>query len=233
MLKTTAYKELHTKRQKDRCYSVLKRGFDFLFSLLCSLLLLIPLALLSILIMLKDPGSPFYFHCRVGRNGKPFRLLKLRSMKKNADNLLDSLSAEQMSEYLKEFKLEDDPRLIGYRKAGNGRTCFGAVLRRLSLDELPQVVWNILIKGDMSFVGPRPVLREELDKYYTPEEQKMLLAVKPGLTGYWQAYARNDAHYSDGNRQQMELYYVQNRSIWLDVKILFATVGAVLQKRGV
>lgn len=220
------------KEKSKSVYAVFKQCFDFFFSLICSVILLMPLLILAILIMLKDRGSPFYFHDRIGKNGKPFRILKLRSMKKGADNLLDSLGAEKMDEYLKEYKLEEDPRLIGYCKPGDGKTCFGALLRQFSLDEIPQVLWNILIKGNMSFVGPRPVMREELDKYYTPEEQALLLSVKPGLTGYWQAYARNNVHYADGERQRMELYYVQNRSILFDIKILFATVGAVLHKRG-
>ena len=84
----------------------------------------------------------------------------------------------------------------------------------------------------MSIVGPRPILQEELESNYTPEEQQLLLSVKPGLTGYWQAYARNDATYETGERQRMELYYVQNQSMWLDLKIVFATFGAVLRKSG-
>ena len=96
-----------------------------------------------------------------------------------------------------------------------------------------QIPYNVLLKGNMSLVGPRPILESELDENYTPEQQELLLSVKPGLTGYWQAYARNDAMYEDGKRQQMELYYVQNRSLWLDVKIIFATVSAVLRKSGV
>ena len=84
----------------------------------------------------------------------------------------------------------------------------------------------------MSVVGPRPVIREELEEHYTPEEQEKLLSAKPGLTGYWQAKARNNASYETGERQKMELYYVENRSIWLDIRILFATVGAVLRETG-
>ena len=100
------------------------------------------------------------------------------------------------------------------------------------MDELPQIYWNILIKGNMSVIGPRPILRDELERHYTKEEQEKLLSIKPGLTGYWQAYARNNATYETGQRQKMELYYVDNRCLWLDLKILFATVGAVLSKSG-
>lgn len=115
---------------------------------------------------------------------------------------------------------------------GDGQKCFGAKIRRMSLDELPQIPVNILIKGNMSIVGPRPILQSELEENYTPEQQKLLLSVKPGLTGYWQAYARNNAEYSNGERQKMELYYVKNRSFWLDVKIIFKTVGTVIRKTG-
>jgi lipopolysaccharide/colanic/teichoic acid biosynthesis glycosyltransferase len=142
------------------------------------------------------------------------------------------LTEEQLQQYYNEYKLEDDPRLIGWQKPGDSKRCFGACIRSLSMDELPQIYWNILIRGNMSVVGPRPILRDELDRHYTPEEQAMLLSVKPGLTGYWQAYARNNATYETGQRQQMELYYITHRGVWLDLKILFATVGAVLSKAG-
>ena len=213
-------------------YLLLKRCFDVAFALVLSVLLVLPLLVLALLIVIRDPGNPLYWQTRVGRNGKEFRMLKLRSMRKDAETLENVLTAEQLHAYRTEYKLEDDPRLIGYRKAGDGRRCFGGILRRCSLDELPQIVWNILVRGDMSFVGPRPVLQEELDKYYTEREQKLLLSVKPGLTGYWQAYARNDGYYATGERQKMELYYVRNRSLLFDIRILAATVGAVLWKSG-
>lgn len=223
--------EIEIPRQSKR-YLVIKRCFDFVSSLCVSVILLIPLAILALIIVLKDPGKPFYVQKRVGKDGKALRLVKLRSMRKGADRLEKMLTPEQLEQYMKEYKLDDDPRLIGYGKTGDGARCFGTFLRRTSLDELPQIIWNICIKGDMSVVGPRPILREELEKNYTPQEQKLLLSVKPGLTGYWQAYARNDATYKTGQRQQMELYYVQNAGVLLDMKILFATVGAVLKKQG-
>lgn len=185
--------------------------------------------------MIKDPGNPFYIQTRVGKGGKPLRILKFRSMRKNADRLEDMLTPEQLEEYKKEYKLDDDPRLIGYKKAGDGKTCFGGRIRQLSIDELPQIPFNILIKGDMSIVGPRPILREELEKYYTPKQQEALLSVKPGLTGYWQAYARNDAKYEiggGGERQKMELYYLDNMSPLLDIRIMFKTVSSVLLRKG-
>lgn len=218
--------------RQSTVYLAAKRCFDLVSSLVVSLVLLLPVAILALIIMLKDPGNPFYVQERVGKNGNVFRMVKLRSMRKNADHLEDMLTPEQLAQYEKEYKLDDDPRLIGYVKSGDGKKCFGAFIRRMSLDELPQIIWNICIKGDMSVVGPRPILKDELADNYTPVEQRLLLSVKPGLTGYWQAYARNNAHYEDHKRQDMELYYVYNTSFWLDMKIIFATISAVYHKTG-
>lgn len=225
-----------TVRQSNRvaclAYLGVKRCIDIVFSLIATVLLAIPVAVLCMVIMYKDFGNPFYVHQRVGKGGKIFHMLKLRSMRVGADDLNTMLSPKQLEEYRKEYKIDDDPRLIGWGKTGDCTKCFGAFLRRLSLDEIPQIFWNILIKGNMSLVGPRPILREEMEANYTQEEQKLLTSVKPGLTGYWQAYARNNATYKTGERQRMELYYVHNQSLWLDLKIMFATVGAVLRKYG-
>ena len=222
----------HMRRLRVALYMPFKYICDRLSSFLASIVLLVPLLVLCVWIMIEDFGNPFFFHCRVGKDGREFTMLKLRSMKKGADDLENTLSGSDLEKYLIEYKLEDDPRLIGWEKSGDSRKCFGAFLRRTSLDELPQIFWNILIKGNMSVVGPRPILREEMDKNYTPEEQAQLLSVKPGLTGYWQAYARNNATYEKGDRQRMELFYVRNCSLWLDLKILFATVGAVIREDG-
>lgn len=190
------------------------------------------MGIIAILIAVKDFGNPFYKQKRVGKGGKPLYIYKFRSMKKGADNLEEMLNPEQLRLYLKEYKLEDDPRLIGYKNEGDGKKCFGAKIRSMSIDEIPQILMNICIFGNMSVVGPRPILQSELEENYTPSEQKLLLSVKPGLTGYWQAYARNDVGYEDHKRQDMELYYVKNKSLWLDIKILFKTVEAVAYKRG-
>lgn len=213
-------------------YAFIKRVFDILASLVASILLLIPMLIIGLMIVIKDHGIPFYRQKRIGRNKSEIGVLKFRSMKKGADNLEKMLTPEQLAEYKKEYKLKDDPRLIGYKKPGDGSKCFGAKIRKASIDELPQIFWNILIRGNMSIVGPRPIIESELLENYSPEEQKLLLSVKPGLTGYWQAYARNDVGYENGERQKMELYYVHNRSVLLDIKILFKTVGTVLRGRG-
>lgn len=226
------YTKPNEKKQAGNVYLAVKRCFDFLSSLALSIVLIIPLTVLALLVIVKDFGNPFYVQKRVGQHGRELKVAKLRSMKKGADYLEDMLTPEQLEEYRREYKLSDDPRLIGYKNPGDGSKCFGSFIRRASLDELPQIVWNICIKGNMSVVGPRPILKEELEKNYTPEQQEMLLSAKPGLTGYWQAYARNNATYETGERQRMELFYVQNRSLWLDAKILLATVGAVLRENG-
>lgn len=216
----------------SRLYLVSKRCFDFAASLLASLLLLIPMAVISLLVILKDFGSPFFIQERVGLRGRRIRVYKFRSMKKHADHLEDMLTPEQLEEYHTEYKLVDDPRLLGYKKPGDGSRCFGAVIRKTSIDELPQIFFNILIRGDMSVVGPRPILPDELEENYTPAQQALLCSVKPGLTGYWQAYARNDATYTSGQRQEMELYYIYNRSIRMDMKIIMHTVVSVIRKSG-
>ena len=213
-------------------YDFFKRFFDIICSFIASIILLVPMAVISLIIISKDGGKPFYLHKRIGKNNKPIYIWKFRSMKEGADNLEKMLTPEQLEQYKKEYKLEDDPRLIGYKKLGDGEKCFGARLRRLSIDELPQIFFNIFLYGNMSIVGPRPILQSELEENYSPEEQKLLLSVKPGLTGYWQAYARNNVGYSNGERQKMELFYVHNRSVLLDIKIILKTVVCVIKRSG-
>jgi lipopolysaccharide/colanic/teichoic acid biosynthesis glycosyltransferase len=174
---------------------------------------------LSILIRAEDKGPIFYQHWRIGKDGEPIGVYKFRSMKVGADRLENMLTEEQLEIYKREFKLDDDPRI----------TRVGKFIRKTSLDELPQFL-NIL-KGEMSFVGPRPIVKDELLNY-TESEREKLLSVKPGLTGYWQAYARNHATYESGMRQQMELYYIDHACVLLDIKIFFKTVVTVLKRDG-
>lgn len=215
------------KNARVRGRRCVTRVLDFLLSFVLGIVLL-PLTLIVLLLLLiRSPGNPFYLQKRVGRGGKTIGVLKFRTMKRHA-----VLTEAEQEEYLREYKLDDDSRLIGYRRQGDGKRCFGAILRRTSLDELPQLYLNVLLLGNMSLVGPRPILREELAANYTKEEQELLLSVKPGVTGYWQAYARGRALYGNGERQKMELYYVKSRSLWLDFKILMRTVLAVISKAG-
>lgn len=221
------------KRRRPGCaYAFFKRMADIFLSFFLTVLFL-PVSLLTALLIFARTGhNPFFLQERMGRNGKIIKVLKFRTMRQDAADLSLVLSPEELALYRQEYKLGDDPRLIGYRRPGDGTRCFGAILRRTSIDELPQLFFNILLLGNMSLVGPRPILRDELQKHYTPEEQKAFLSVKPGLTGFWQAYARNEACYSDGQRQWMELYYVAHQSVGLDIRILFRTVVAVLTKAG-
>ena len=137
----------------------------------------------------------------------------------DADNLEKYLTSEQIIEYRKKVKLDDDPRL----------TRIGKTLRKFSIDELPQLI-NVL-RNDMSIVGPRPVAKDDA-LFYPPRDLSELLQVKPGITGYWQTSGRSDCTYETGERQKLEMYYVRNRSIWMDLKILFKTVGVVLSRKG-
>ncbi len=220
------------RRRPGWVYAFFKRMADIFLSFFLTVLFL-PVSLLTALLIFARTGhNPFFLQERMGRNGKIIKVLKFRTMRQDAADLSLVLSPEELALYRQEYKLGDDPRLIGYRRPGDGTRCFGAILRRTSIDELPQLFFNILLLGNMSLVGPRPILRDELQKHYTPEEQKAFLSVKPGLTGFWQAYARNEACYSDGQRQWMELYYVAHQSVGLDIRILFRTVVAVLTKAG-
>ena len=172
--------------------------------------------LIALLIRLESPGAAFYTHNRIGKNGKPLPLLKFRTMYKDADKMLDRFTEEQKKEWEENFKVTDDPRI----------TKIGKFLRKSSIDELPQLV-NVL-KGELSLVGPRPIVTEELLRY--GENQEKFLSATPGLTGYWQAYARSNCSYEQ--RIEMELHYVENAGFWWDIKIMFATVGAVIRKEG-
>lgn len=193
--------------------------FDIVASA-AALIILSPIMLIAaILVYVDDPGKVFYGHVRIGKNGKPFKMWKFRSMYMNADKMIDLLTPEQAKQYYTEFKIDNDPRI----------TKIGNFLRKTSLDELPQL-FNVLC-NDMSLVGPRPLIESEIQTYYE-DTHDVLLAVKPGVTGYWQAYARNNATYQSGERQKMEMYYVRNASLWLDIKILFKTVESVLKKSG-
>jgi lipopolysaccharide/colanic/teichoic acid biosynthesis glycosyltransferase len=204
--------------QKKPVYELVKRLFDLGLSLVAVIVLSPVLLVIALAIYLEDRGPVLYGAKRVGRYGKPIVVYKFRSMRLGADRLEDMLSPEELEEYHKNFKLEHDPRI----------TRVGAFLRKTSLDELPQL-FNI-IGGSLSLVGPRPVLQEETELY--GKDRDLLLSCKPGLTGLWQSRGRSNVTYEDGRRQALELQYVASRSIILDVKILFWTVGAVLRMDG-
>ena len=197
-------------------FKVIKRLFDIIVSFL-GLLILSPLfLLLTILIKCDSKGPVFFIQKRVGRNGKKFGIFKFRTMRINAEELIASFTPEQLKEWKENFKLKNDPRISGV----------GKFLRNTSLDELPQLI-NIFI-GNMSLVGPRPIVEEELEWY--GEKKSVLLSVRPGLTGWWATNGRSEVSYPE--RCDYELYYVYNCSLLLDIKILFKTFSAVFSRKG-
>ena len=199
-------------------YLFIKRVFDIVLSLVAIVVLSPVLLILTILVIADDGGSPLYGHERIGENGTRIKVYKFRSMRTDAGDLNRLLTPEQLEQYKNEFKIDDDPRI----------TKIGNFIRKTSLDELPQL-FNILF-GQLSIVGPRPIVEKETQIY--GKDIAKLLSVKPGLTGYWQAYARNNATYESGERQRMEMYYVDHRSLWLDVKVIFKTFSSVLKREG-
>jgi lipopolysaccharide/colanic/teichoic acid biosynthesis glycosyltransferase len=192
-----------------------KRLFDVLFSLLVLILFFPVYLILAILIAISSPGPIFYVQERVGKDYKPFGCLKFRTMVENADEMLIDMMAKTphlREEFEDNFKLKKDPRLTG----------IGKFLRLTSLDEFPQF-WNVL-KGDMTVVGPRPLVPEELPKY--GHHMEKILKIRPGITGLWQVSGRNDIPYP--LRVQMDVYYVNYRNFWLDLWIIVKTIGVIV-----
>ena len=192
-------------------YHTVKRGFDILASGV-ALVLLSPLfGILTVKIKKEDGGPAFYSQTRIGKNGKPFKMWKFRSMIVNADKMVEQLEEQNEIDGAM-FKIKDDPRV----------TKIGHVIRKYSLDELPQL-WNVL-KGDMSLVGPRPPLPMEVADY--TDYDKLRLTVTPGCTGLWQVTKRNDADFDE--MVELDLEYINKSSLWFDFKILLKTVGVVI-----
>ncbi|NTJ41829.1 sugar transferase [Agrobacterium larrymoorei] len=198
---------------------IAKRSFDVTSAVL-ALLVLSPIFLMIMaLVKFSDKGPAFYGHRRVGHNGRTFHCLKFRTMVMNGDEVLRQYLAsnpEAADEWKATRKLKDDPRV----------TAIGTVLRKLSLDELPQLI-NI-IRGEMSVVGPRPVVDEELNYY--ENAARYYLSTRPGLTGLWQISGRNDVSYKA--RVDFDTQYVQNWSMMQDMAIIVRTVPAVCMSRG-
>lgn len=197
-------------------YRIIKRAFDFIVALIASVITIPVFLLIAIVIKVDSRGPVFFVHHRVGKNGKPLSLLKFRTMVVGAEEMIKNFNPEQEKEWQENFKLENDPRI----------TRIGKFLRKTSLDELPQL-YNILI-GNLSFVGPRPVTKEEIEKY--GENKVKVLSVSPGLTGWWACNGRSNIDYEE--RMKLELYYVDHASLSLDIKILFKTVGVIATHEG-
>ncbi|MCC3375993.1 sugar transferase [Cohnella sp. REN36] len=200
-------------------FAIAKRTVDIAGSL-AGLLLLSPLFLLIVILMkIQEPkGAILFKQDRIGKHMKMFKILKFRSMVTNAEERLRS-DPQLYRKYIQNnYKLEpdEDPRI----------TKLGRFLRKSSLDELPQLI-NVL-RGQMSLVGPRPIVRDELLEY--GDKMMDFLSVKPGVTGYWQVSGRSNVGYPE--RVDLELYYAYNQSFWLDIKIIFLTFWHVLLKKG-
>jgi Undecaprenyl-phosphate galactose phosphotransferase WbaP len=196
-----------------------KRAFDLALTVAGTPLLVPVVAVSAILVRLTSRGSIFYGQERIGRNGRRFKAWKLRTMYPDADAILGRWLEEHpdlAEEWAANHKLKRDPRI----------TPLGRWLRALSIDELPQI-WNVLT-GEMSLVGPRPIVAAEIDKY--AEQFEDYLRVMPGITGLWQVSGRNNTTYAE--RVELDAYYVQNWSLWLDLYIIACTVKVVLLGHG-
>lgn len=198
-----------------------KRVFDIAFST-CALLFGLPLFFfIAFLIFCTSPGKIFYSHKRIGRGGTVFKCYKFRTMYPDADIRLKEIlksNATLREEWEKSFKLKKDPRI----------TPIGSFLRKTSLDELPQF-WNVL-KGDLSIVGPRPVVKEEVEKYLGLKAPK-ILSIRPGLTGPWQVSGRSNITCYK-KRVELDEFYVDNHSLLLDVKLIAKTIPVMLFSKG-
>lgn len=197
-----------------------KRIVDIAFSAMALILSLPLLFVVAVCIRLSSQGSVVYAHERIGRGGRPFKCYKFRTMHKDAERLLQEClraSPELKNEWEQNHKLKNDPRVTG----------IGKILRKLSLDEFPQF-WNV-IKGDMSVVGPRPMVREEVEKKLGSKAAK-ILSVRPGLTGIWQTSGRSNTSYV--KRVQLDELYVEHRTIWMDLKLIFKTLPSMIASKG-
>lgn len=204
------------KNETKELYKIFKRIFDIIASVLGIVVLSPIFLILIVLVKLDSKGPAFFAHNRLGKNGDIIKIYKFRTMVTNSKEVFDNFTEEQKEEFRINFKLEDDPRI----------TRIGRILRKTSLDELPQFL-NIII-GNMSVVGPRPIIEEEISKYGV--NSKKLFSVKPGLTGYWQANGRSETTYEE--RVEMDMFYIDNMSMKLDIKIIFKTILAVLEGKG-
>ena len=206
----------HEHSSPKKIYIRVKRILDIILSIIALVLLSPVFLIISIAIKLDSKGKVIFKHKRIGKNGKEIYIYKFRTMVENAEEVMKTFTPEQMKEFKENYKLANDPRIT---KVGN-------FLRKSSLDELPQLL-NIL-KGDLSIIGPRPIIEEELERY--GEKKSTFLSVTPGLTGYWAANGRSCTSYED--RMKMELYYVENISFKLDMKVFFKTVISVIKRQG-
>ncbi len=198
-------------------YRLLKRLFDVVFSVCVIIVGFVPGLLLSAFIAKDTGGTPIYSQERVGKGGRLFRIYKFRTMVADSDNVEKYLAAEQLEQWRRERKVENDPRI----------TPLGRKLRSTSIDEVPNFL-NVL-KGDMSVIGPRAVSREEI--VWFGNDAETALSVPQGITGAWQVGPRNEATFENGERQSVELEYARNACFSEDARIFFATFASMFIKR--
>ena len=196
-------------------YILIKNLFDLLFSLLFLITFLPLFIIISLVIKLSSKGPIFFLQKRIGKNNIPFKCIKFRTMYPEAKDILENLLVKDLvlkREFEATHKIKNDPRI----------TPIGKLLRRTSLDELPQFI-NVL-RGEMSIIGPRPIVKEEKKKY--GRNFKKVSLIKPGITGLWQVSGRNNLTYK--RRVMLDLKYVENYNLIMDLRILFRTFGVIL-----
>lgn len=198
-------------------YRFAKRLFDIVFSACVIVAGFLPGLILSLAIVVDTKGSPIYSQVRVGRLGQTFRIYKFRTMVADSDDVEKYLDVEQLAQWHRERKVDDDPRI----------TPLGRKLRRLSLDEMPNFL-NVL-KGDMSVIGPRAVSSEEIEWF--GQDTVVMLSVPAGITGLWQATQRNNATFESGERQRIELEYARNAGFAMDARCFIGTFGVMFGKK--
>lgn len=211
--------EYQEKSRPPKNVSLLKRMVDFAGAVSVAVLLFPLIVFIAVWIKLGDGGKAIFWQTRIGMDGKEFKCYKFRTMVENADEVLKTLLETDKvaaAEWEKDQKIKNDPRI----------TTVGNILRKTSLDELPQLL-NI-IRGEMSLVGPRPIVRNEVKKY--GQHFDAYSSVLPGVTGLWQVSGRSDTTYDE--RVLLDVEYAKNQSVWGDLKILVLTVPAVLLKKG-
>ncbi len=213
--------KIEYRRREKPVYDFAKRGFDIFAASLALLVFGIPMLLVALLVRVTSRGPVLFRDVRVGRHGEEIHVYKFRTMYADAEaRIRKYLTDEEYEKWLVERKIDNDPRV----------TKVGKLLRKTSLDELPQLL-NIL-GGSLSVIGPRPIARYELERNYTPVQQNVLLSCKPGLSGLWAASGRSEVTYEDGARQKLELTYVKKRGFFFDLYLIVKTVFGVLRHKG-
>ena len=196
-------------------YLAYKRILDFLFSIVLLIITLPIIILISIILTIQFKHSPIFKHKRIGKNGKLFDVYKFQTMMDNSEEIFKTFPKKLKRKYYENYKLDNDSRV----------TKIGKILRKLSLDELPQLI-NVL-KGEMSLIGPRPVVKDELQKY--KNNINKFLTIRPGMTGLWQINGHNCLNYKQ--RIKLDMYYIDNISLKLDISIFIKTFIIIFKKR--